>query len=225
MMYTVIIPAAGQGRRMGCGHNKVFLEVDGIPVIRRTVEVFQAHAACSAIYLAAKEDEIGQLTTLLHDFPKVRGIIAGGSERQYSIYNVLKVIPKTDIVMVHDGARPFISHETLDALYESALNNRAAIAAVPAKDTVKVVVDGQVSSTPERSTLWLTQTPQAFTYDVLLTAYQRAEADGFLGTDDASLVERTGVIVHVAQGSYDNIKLTTPEDLYFAAALLKKRGI
>ncbi|TDM12031.1 2-C-methyl-D-erythritol 4-phosphate cytidylyltransferase [Macrococcus lamae] len=222
-MYTVIIPAAGQGRRMGCGHNKVFLEVDGIPVIRRTVEAFQSHNKCAAIYLAAKEQEITQLSHLLRDIPKVKNIIVGGSERQYSIYNVLKEIPETTIVMVHDGARPFISHETLDELYEAAIAHKAAIAAVPAKDTIKVVTDNQVASTPDRQTLWLVQTPQAFTYNVLQAAYRLAEDDAYLGTDDASLVERTGMPVHVVESSYDNIKLTTPEDLYFAEAILRKR--
>ncbi len=222
-MYTVIIPAAGQGKRMGYGHNKVFLEVGGVPVIRRTVAAFQSHEQCGAIYVAAQEDEITQLTELLSDFPKVQGIIAGGSERQYSIDNVLREIEEVAIVMVHDGARPLISHETLNHLYEGALQHQAVIAAVRAKDTIKMIDNGQVVNTPDRSRMWLVQTPQAFAYHVLTAAYQRAAADGYLGTDDASLVERTGLPVHIVESSYDNIKLTTPEDLYFAEAILRKR--
>ena len=107
--------------------------------------------------------------------------------------------------------------------YEGALQHQAVIAAVRAKDTIKMIDNGQVVNTPDRSRMWLVQTPQAFAYHVLTAAYQRAAADGYLGTDDASLVERTGLPVHIVESSYDNIKLTTPEDLYFAEAILRKR--
>lgn len=224
-MYTVIIPAAGQGKRMQADKNKVLLEIEGQPVIERTIAVFEADELCQSIYLAAKKEEMPVLEEMLSSYSKVKGIVEGGKERQHSIYNVLLAIEPCEIVMVHDAARPFISHETLTELYRAAQQYGAAIAAVPAKDTVKVVKDKVVEETPDRSTLWLVQTPQAFRYELLMQANEEAVEDGFVGTDDASLVERTGHSVHVVESSYDNIKLTTPEDLYFAEAILKKRGL
>ncbi|TDM00897.1 2-C-methyl-D-erythritol 4-phosphate cytidylyltransferase [Macrococcus carouselicus] len=225
MMYTVIIPAAGQGKRMGSDRNKVFLELDGRPVIYHTVSKFDEDASCQAIYLSARQDEVALLTELLKGFHKVKGLVIGGSERQYSIYNALKVIPPCEVVMVHDAARPFVSQETLTELYDAACAKNAVIAAVPVKDTIKVINNGVIDHTPDRNVLWQVQTPQAFKYELLLEAYQQAAESRFLGTDDASLVERLGVPVSVVVSDYDNIKLTTPEDLYFAEAIMKKRGI
>lgn len=224
-MYTVIIPAAGQGKRMGSDRNKVFLELDGRPVIYHTVSKFDEDASCQAIYLSARQDEVALLTELLKGFHKVKGLVIGGSERQYSIYNALKVIPPCEVVMVHDAARPFVSQETLTELYDAACAKNAVIAAVPVKDTIKVINNGVIDHTPDRNVLWQVQTPQAFKYELLLEAYQQAAESCFLGTDDASLVERLGVPVSVVVSDYDNIKLTTPEDLYFAEAIMKKRGI
>ncbi|WP_341777484.1 2-C-methyl-D-erythritol 4-phosphate cytidylyltransferase [Macrococcus carouselicus] len=224
-MYTVIIPAAGQGKRMGSDRNKVFLELDGRPVIYHTVSKFDEDASCQAIYLSARQDEVALLTELLKGFHKVKGLVIGGSERQYSIYNALKVIPPCEVVMVHDAARPFVSQETLTELYDAACAKNAVIAAVPVKDTIKVINNGVIDHTPDRNVLWQVQTPQAFKYELLLEAYQQAAESRFLGTDDASLVERLGVPVSVVVSDYDNIKLTTPEDLYFAEAIMKKRGI
>ncbi|TDM13534.1 2-C-methyl-D-erythritol 4-phosphate cytidylyltransferase [Macrococcus bovicus] len=225
MMYTVIIPAAGQGKRMGSDKNKVLLELNQRPIIFHTVSRFEQDASCNAIYLAARQEELTELTTILQGFTKVKGLVVGGSERQYSIHNVLKTIPPCEVVMVHDAARPFVSHETLTQLYDGALARKAAIAAVQVKDTIKVVNDLIIDHTLDRTTLWQVQTPQAFAYDLLMEAYSQAERDGFLGTDDASLVERLGHPVSVVVSDYDNIKLTTPEDLYFAEAIMKKRGI
>lgn len=223
-MYTVIIPAAGQGSRMQTDRNKVMLEIAGKAVIRMTVEIFETDPRCEAVYLAAKEEEIDILKQLLAGLTKVKNIIRGGSERQYSIYNVLKELKDPDIVMVHDAARPFVSHETLKKLYDKALTHRAAIAAVRAKDTIKVITNDYIAHTPDRNQLWMVQTPQAFQYELLMEAYRQAAADSYLGTDDASLVERLNKRVFIVESSYDNIKLTTPEDIYFAEAILKKRG-
>lgn len=224
-MYTVIIPAAGQGKRMQADKNKVLLEIDGQPIIKRTVAIFEASEQCQSIYLAAKKEEISVLKDMLSSYSKVKDIVEGGSERQHSIYNALRAIEPCEIVMVHDAARPFISHETLNELYSSAKEFGAAIAAVPAKDTVKVVKDNRVANTPDRSTLWLVQTPQAFDYKLLMEANEEAVKNGFVGTDDASLVEQYGHDVQIVESSYDNIKLTTPEDMFFAEAILKKRGL
>jgi 2-C-methyl-D-erythritol 4-phosphate cytidylyltransferase len=146
--------------------------------------------------------------------------VAGGSERQYSVWNGLKrVADAADVVLVHDAARPLVTAQTIEAVIKAAREQGAAIAAVPEKNTIKVVSDaGIVKSTPVRSTLWAVQTPQGFRKEILIEANEKAETDGFLGTDDASLVERLGRPVHVVMSDYSNIKVTTPEDLLVAEA-------
>lgn len=225
MGFTTIIPAAGQGKRMGTEINKLFLEINGETIIRQTVAVFQEIDSCEQIFIAAHPDEVELMEEHLKDFSKVAGIIPGGQERQHSINEVLKVLIDTEVVMVHDGARPFITQEKIDQLYQDALTKDAVILAVQAKDTIKQVINGVVEHTYDRSTMWQVQTPQAFKRDIILKAYEQAEAQNYLGTDDASLVERTGYKVHISNGDYDNIKITTHEDLIIAHSILEKRGI
>jgi 2-C-methyl-D-erythritol 4-phosphate cytidylyltransferase len=150
-------------------------------------------------------------------------MVPGGKERQDSIYNALKTISGDGIILVHDAARPFILKENIWRLIEKTMESGAAIIGVQAKDTMKTVHNRTVGETVERSSLWAVQTPQAFRMSILLKAYEKAEQDGFLGTDDSSLVERLPHPVMMVEGDYDNIKLTTPEDLFFAEAILKKR--
>jgi len=223
--FTTIIPAAGQGKRMGTEINKLFLEINGETIIRQTVAVFQEIDSCEQIFIAAHPDEVELMEEHLKDFSKVAGIIPGGQERQHSINEVLKVLIDTEVVMVHDGARPFITQEKIDQLYQDALTKDAVILAVQAKDTIKQVINGVVEHTYDRSTMWQVQTPQAFKRDIILKAYEQAEAQNYLGTDDASLVERAGCKVHISNGDYDNIKITTHEDLIIAHSILEKRGI
>lgn len=225
MGFTTIIPAAGQGKRMGTKINKLFLEINGETIIRQTVAVFQEIDSCEQIFIAAHPDEVELMEEHLKDFSKVAGIIPGGQERQHSINEVLKVLIDTEVVMVHDGARPFITQEKIDQLYQDALTKDAVILAVQAKDTIKQVINGVVEHTYDRSTMWQVQTPQAFKRDIILKAYEQAEAQNYLGTDDASLVERAGYKVHISNGDYDNIKITTHEDLIIAHSILEKRGI
>ncbi|HCW36525.1 2-C-methyl-D-erythritol 4-phosphate cytidylyltransferase [Mammaliicoccus sciuri] len=225
MGFTTIIPAAGQGKRMGTKINKLFLEINGETIIRQTVAVFQEIDSCEQIFIAAHPDEVELMEEHLKDFSKVAGIIPGGQERQHSINEVLKVLIDTEVVMVHDGARPFITQEKIDQLYQDALTKDAVILAVQAKDTIKQVINGVVEHTYDRSTMWQVQTPQAFKRDIILKAYEQAEAQNYLGTDDASLVERAGCKVHISNGDYDNIKITTHEDLIIAHSILEKRGI
>ncbi|MEB6249066.1 2-C-methyl-D-erythritol 4-phosphate cytidylyltransferase [Mammaliicoccus sciuri] len=225
MGFTTIIPAAGQGKRMGTKINKLFLEINGETIIRQTVAVFQEIDSCEQIFIAAHPDEVELMEEHLKDFSKVAGIIPGGQERQHSINEVLKVLIDTEVVMVHDGARPFITQEKIDQLYQDALTKDAVILAVQAKDTIKQVINGVVEHTYDRSTMWQVQTPQAFKRDIILKAYEQAEAQNYLGTDDASLVERAGCKVHISNGDYDNIKITTHEDLIIAHYILEKRGI
>ena len=152
-------------------------------------------------------------------------VVFGGSERQYSIANALKILSQTtDIVLVHDGARPLVNTQCINNVIQAATVHQAAVVAVPVKDTIKTVNDsGTVTGTPERHTLWSIQTPQGFNANILRQAYEQAAQDGYLGTDDASLVERIGARVKIVDGSYENIKVTTPEDLIIAEALMKGR--
>ncbi len=153
-------------------------------------------------------------------------VVAGSTERQYSIANGLAVVPEeADIVLVHDAARPLTSVATIDGVVQAARDVGGAVAAVPAKSTIKLVdEDGVVVKTPPRDKVWEVQTPQGFRKDILLAAYQKAKEDGFLGTDDSSLVERLAVPVKVVASDYKNIKVTTPEDLLIAEVFLKEEG-
>lgn len=227
MDYYVVIPAAGKGKRMKAGMNKVLLELEGRPLIIHTLAVFESDTFCKGIVLSVHPEERVEFKQLLtaHQITKVCALADGGKERQHSVYSGLKVLPpESDIVLVHDGARPFITKETITMLVDSARNTGAAIAAVPVKDTIKKAESGAVSETVDRASLWSVQTPQAFQKAVLLAAQRKAEEEKFLGTDESSLVERTGYPVQIVESDYDNIKLTTPEDLYFARAIIAKRN-
>jgi 2-C-methyl-D-erythritol 4-phosphate cytidylyltransferase len=225
MTYQVIIPAAGQGKRMGAGRNKLFLEIKGIPVLIYTLQVFEEDEQCIGIVLVINPEEEQELQSLLKQYQikKVIDLVPGGKERQYSVYHGVRAIEGNGIVLVHDGARPFIDHQQISQLVSAAETVGASVLAVPLKDTVKKVEDGKVSETIDRSSLWAIQTPQAFRLSLLRKAHEKAEAEDFLGTDDASLVERIGYDVIIVEGNYDNIKLTTQEDLYFAEAIIQKR--
>ncbi|WP_226647368.1 2-C-methyl-D-erythritol 4-phosphate cytidylyltransferase [Mesobacillus subterraneus] len=226
MPYQVIIPAAGQGKRMGAGKNKLLLTLEGVPILIHTLRVFEADAECTGIILAISPNDEQQFKSLLNEYGihKVSSLVNGGKERQDSVYNGLKAVHSLDgIVLVHDAARPFIKMETIHKLVEAASKDGGAIVAVPVKDTIKKAMDGTVAETVERSSLWAVQTPQAFRASVLLEAHNKAMREQFIGTDESSLVERIPHPVSIIEGDYDNIKLTTPEDLYFAEAILRKR--
>jgi 2-C-methyl-D-erythritol 4-phosphate cytidylyltransferase len=223
MAYQVIIPAAGAGMRMNAGMNKQFIELCSIPVIIHTLKVFENDMLCDGIILVinASEEEIVSKYIKTYQISKVVALVSGGAERQQSVYNGLVNVKNAKIVLVHDGARPFIKMTLIHELVRKAEKMGAAIVAVPVKDTIKRVQDFQVSETIERSSLWAVQTPQAFRVPLILAAHEHAKRDGFLGTDDASLVEREGKSVFIVKGDYQNIKLTTPDDLIFADAIMK----
>ncbi|MCL6572858.1 MAG: 2-C-methyl-D-erythritol 4-phosphate cytidylyltransferase [Bacillus sp. (in: Bacteria)] len=225
MTYQVILPAAGQGKRMGAGKNKLLLELNGIPVLIHTIRVFDEDEACSGIILAIHPQDEMVFTALLNKYhvKKVTHLVPGGKERQHSIYEAIKTVKSEGIILIHDAARPFIQKEHIHRLTKKAIEIGAAIIGVPTKDTMKMVQDGVVVETVERSSLWAVQTPQAFRISLLRKAYEKAEIDHFLGTDDSSLVERLPHPVVMVEGDYDNIKLTTPEDLLFAESILEKR--
>ena len=227
MKVIVLIPAAGMGKRMGAAINKQYLLLNDKPIVAHTVGVFEGLPVIDDIYVITPEAEIPYCREHVverYGSRKVRAIVAGGAERQHSVLNGLRAIdgtPDDAVVLIHDGVRPFVPVSVLEKAIHVAAEHDGALVAVPAKDTVKVVADGIIRGTPPREQLWLAQTPQAFRYGVIRAAHEIADAEGFLGTDDASLVERLGKDVHVVMGDYRNIKITTPEDLILAEAFIK----
>lgn len=227
MAVFALIPAAGMGKRMNAGYNKQYIQLDGIPIVGRTIAVFEELELVDHIYLVIPEAEIPfcrEEVVEAGGFRKVRAIVAGGSERQYSVLNGLRALESPaddDIVIIHDGVRPFVSADMIQRSVDAAQTADGALVAVPVKDTIKVVQSGVVTETPRRETLWQAQTPQTFRYGTIRRVHEQAAADGFLGTDDASLVERDGGTVTVVMGDYRNIKITTPEDLVLAEAFLR----
>ncbi|MFF2912601.1 2-C-methyl-D-erythritol 4-phosphate cytidylyltransferase [Paenibacillus sp. NPDC057934] len=222
----VVIVAAGKGTRMGTAESKQYLLLEGKPIAVHTLEVFQRHERISEIVLVTGAEDMERCRewTASYKLDKVKAIVPGGSERQHSVYRGLLQL-NTEWVMVHDGVRPFVHPSEIEACYQQALQSGAAVLAVPVKDTIKQVDSGgTVVSTPDRRSLWAIQTPQTFRLSDLLMAYEAAEQDGFLGTDDSSLAERAGIAVSVVEGSYRNIKITTREDLDFAEFTERTRG-
>lgn len=223
-----LIPAAGMGKRMGAGQNKQYLLLDDLPILAHTLRVFQEAPFIDGIYLITPEQEIPFCQSDVverYGFTKVRAVVAGGAERQHSVLNGLSAMTglgPDDLVLIHDGVRPFVPLDLLQRAASAADQFGGAVVAVPVKDTVKIVKDGIITATPPREELWLAQTPQAFRYGLIREAHEAAAAAGFLGTDDASLLERQGWPLHVVMGDYRNIKITTPEDMVLAQAFLQE---
>jgi len=222
---VAIVAAAGYGQRLGAKRAKQFLDLAGEPVLIRTLRHFEECPHVDQIIVALPEEEKDPFTQLASAFrlKKIAHLIAGGEERQESVYNALQVVPRehTEIIVVHDGVRPFVTSEEIARVIEAARAVGAAILAVPASDTVKEVEGNRVIRTLNRSRLYLVQTPQAFRSEVLFEAYERAMREGFIATDDAALVEHYGWPVCVVEGSARNIKITWPEDLILGEALLR----
>lgn len=221
MSCGVIIAAAGQGKRMGISKNKLFIELSSKPVLVHTLERFQKISWINEIVIVVHPDEIGLVEHLLQEYNiNIKALVPGGKERQDSVENGLSHI-ESDWVMVHDGARPFISIKKLEELYNQVQVKEAVVLGVPVKDTIKILDDsGIVISTPERKSLWAIQTPQAFRVPILNDAYRKAKVSGLIATDESSLVEKLGIKVHVIEGDYRNIKITTPDDIIIAQRIL-----
>jgi 2-C-methyl-D-erythritol 4-phosphate cytidylyltransferase len=225
---TVLIPAAGMGRRMGKSVAKQFLPLGDKPMLAHTLLAFQrASEVDEIIPILSQEDMESCLKDVIEQYriTKVRTLVVGGKERQDSVMNGLRKLEKdVSIVLVHDGVRPFVTPEMITRSIEMARKGEAVAVGVPVKDTVKEVDDQQVIlHTLERSRLWAIQTPQAFPAELLKRAYEESYKYHILGTDDAMLVEHSGGKVRVIMGSYENIKITTPGDLILAEEILKKR--
>ena len=227
MHVTAIVPAAGEGTRFGGAVKKQFLALNGLPILSHTVRALSAsHALAVVIVVVPPGDEsIGRDALNLAGVDIETEVVPGGLERQDSVYNgLLRAKPDTDLVLIHDGVRPFVSREVVLATIEAARQCGAAVAAVPVTDTIKRVdTEGLVVETPARDQLWAVQTPQVFRYALLMQAHQAVRQLGIVATDDAALVERIGVRVKVVRGSYENIKITSEEDLPLADLILRRR--
>lgn len=224
MGYTVVVPAAGKGKRMQAGKNKLMLELNRVPLIVHTLLIFQRDQACDEIIVAANSAEIKTMYSLFsrYSLTKVKKVVEGGAERQDSVYCGLTACEGDGIVLIHDGARPFVRQSLIQQLIKQAEENGAAIPAVPLKDTVKIGRNGIVTETLERSSLWAVQTPQAFRLSLIKRAHEQTKLERVSVTDDASLVEHMGVPVRIIESDYDNIKITTPDDLVTANIILRK---
>ncbi|MBC8079299.1 MAG: 2-C-methyl-D-erythritol 4-phosphate cytidylyltransferase [Gorillibacterium sp.] len=228
--FGVVIVAAGKGSRMGSVESKQYLNVAGKPILIHTLELFEKLPQAASVVLVVKagDEERCQQYIVDYNITKVSAIVSGGSERQASVLRGLKALPEhTNWVLVHDAVRPFTQPEHIIACWQRASETGAAVLAVPVKDTIKLVSAlGRIESTPDRSLLWSVQTPQAFALQALIEAHEQAEREGYLGTDDAMLMEKSGTPVLVVHGGYDNIKITTPEDIEWAEAYLaRKHGL
>lgn len=227
-MNGVIIVAAGTGSRMKKDINKQFIKLNNKEIIVHTIDKFYNNNSIDDIVVVIKESEEEYFINNVikkYGFDNIK-ITYGGNERQDSVYNGIKELDKNcDVVIVHDGARPFVTDDIIKNSIEEAKKHNAVVVGVKVKDTIKIVgEDGNIIDTPNRSYLWSVQTPQVFKYEVITKAYEDAYNGNYYGTDDAMLVERIGYNVKIIEGSYDNIKITTQEDLKFGEQILKNKN-
>lgn len=211
MDYSAIVLCAGKGSRSGLNYNKMLYRFNGITVFEMTMKIFLEDDRCKQIIVVTKEKEIEELKRLVSS-SKVEYVF-GGKERQDSVYNGLQVV-KEEYVLIHDGARPYLEKENINDILNCLNEHDACILAVPVKDTIKLCREGNIEKTLPRDQLMQAQTPQAFKTTVIKECYQEGKEKKYIATDDASLVECFGKSkVKIVIGSYNNIKITTPEDL------------
>ncbi len=224
---VAIITAAGKGKRMGSKIKKPYLTLAGKPLLASAIFPFEhSRIINSIVVVTAKGDEDFCLRNVVkrYGFKKVLKVIHGGRERQDSVRSgIMAAGSGWDMAVVHDGARPFVTMRMIEQTVRKAVKHGGAILAVPVKDSVKEAYSGFVKKTLSRDGLWAVQTPQAFKFDVLKEAHECAQRDGFVGTDDSILIERLGHKVAIVKGSYDNIKITTSEDMAIGEEILKQR--
>ncbi|MCG8374091.1 MAG: 2-C-methyl-D-erythritol 4-phosphate cytidylyltransferase [Balneolales bacterium] len=227
---AVIIPAAGSGTRMGSRLPKPFIKLGNVPILAHTLSSFlEIPDVVQVIVATSKEwfDEVENIYSSLNAQGVQFAVVEGGSERQFSINNAFSALSEEiELVAVHDAVRPFIKKELIIKCAEEASRVGAAMIGVPAKDTIKKIDENQVvESTPDRRFLWQAQTPQIFKREILEKAYASAIKDGFLGTDDASVVERIGQKVKLVEGDRENLKITYPVDLKIAELILNEEEL
>jgi 2-C-methyl-D-erythritol 4-phosphate cytidylyltransferase len=225
MKVTAIVPAAGEGKRMGGIVSKPYLLLGGRPILSFSLDALSRSDDVREIIVVARQEEINLCKEIVdkYNFTKVSHVLPGGEQRQDSVYHGLKGIKgDVDIVLIHDGVRPFLSQLLLKEIINCASRFKAAVTAIPVKDTLKKVnTQGVVEETVSRDNVWCIQTPQAFEYSFIMKAYEDAYKNNFYGTDDAGLIERGGYPVKIVGGSPQNIKITMPEDLTMAEAILE----
>jgi 2-C-methyl-D-erythritol 4-phosphate cytidylyltransferase len=224
-----IIAAAGSGSRMGANFNKQFIKIKDKPLLYYTLNAFNKNSFVDNIIITAKEEEISFIKEEIvykYKLSKVSAVIAGGKERQDSVFNALKSISDFDIVLIHDGARPFVSQEIIENGIENAIKFGATACGVSPKDTIKLKGENGFSSgTLNRDELFSVQTPQCFRYELIFEAHKRAFQQGVRYTDDTAVIESFGENVFLYDGSYENIKITTPEDLIFANRIVEEKNL
>jgi 2-C-methyl-D-erythritol 4-phosphate cytidylyltransferase len=226
MKADAVIVSAGKGHRFMEGKKKQFHFLEGKPILAHTLDKFETCPLIHSILLVVGQEDMDYCLKEVvekFEFKKVSQIVPGGKRRQESVKNGIDALPKNvEVVAIHDGVRPFVTRAMIEDSIQSAVRYGAVVLAMPVKETIKMSnPDGTVLKTLDRESLWQIQTPQTFQVNIIKEAYNRATKDGFVGTDDASLVERLGVTVHILTGSYTNIKITTPEDLLLANLFLK----
>jgi 2-C-methyl-D-erythritol 4-phosphate cytidylyltransferase len=222
-----IIPAAGSGTRIGGDIKKQFLPLKGKPIIVHTLQQFEHCPDVDEVALALPESAMSEMEAIVERYRlhKVSKMVLGGAKRQDSVRNVLNrlILKDSDIVLVHDGVRPFIEAKRIVHLVKVCKEFDAAVLAVQPKDTIRRSTGGGFfDQTMDRTALWLIQTPQAFRAKLLVKAFEQAKKDKFYSTDEAALVERLGVKIRIVEGSYDNIKITTPEDLELGLLIFER---
>ena len=222
-MNSVIIVAAGSGKRMNMDINKQFIKLNEKEIIAHTIEIFYKNENIDEIIVCIKKEEeefFREKIINRYNFKNIK-ISYGGKERQDSIYNGLKLIDsRCEIVLIHDGARPFVSNIIINNSIKTAREKKAVVVGMPVKDTIKFVDNGNIKDTPNRENLWSAQTPQSFEYKLIMRAYEEAYKHHYYGTDDSMLVEKIGQKVTMIMGSYDNIKITSPEDIGIGEQIL-----
>ena len=222
-MISAIVLAGGRGKRMNYHKSKQFIEIKGKPVLVYTLEKFIYNKSIDEVILVLPEDEVDYCKKeVLQKYSlKVDRIVFGGKERQDSVFNALEAMEKADIVLIHDGARPFINEKIIEEGIKYANIYGAAAPGVTPKDTIKVKNEDNISvDTPDRNMLVAVQTPQCFKYDEIYQCHRKIKEENAIVTDDTSVVERYGHKVYLYEGDYTNIKITTPEDLILAERLI-----
>ena len=222
-MISAIVLAGGRGKRMNYHKSKQFIEIKGKPVLVYTLEKFIYNKSIDEVILVLPEDEVDYCKKeVLQKYSlKVDRIVIGGKERQDSVFNALEAMEKANIVLIHDGARPFISEKIIEEGIKYANIYGAAAPGVTPKDTIKIKNEDNISvDTPDRNTLVAVQTPQCFKYDEIYQCHRKIKEENAIVTDDTSVVERYGYKVYLYEGDYTNIKITTPEDLILAERLI-----
>ncbi len=216
-----IIACSGVGRRMNLDTPKQFLEINNKPIICYTIEKFERCDLVDEIIIVTNKEYIDFVKSYLVEnssYKKITNIVCGGKERIFSVYNGLNSIVNpnsNDVIVIHDGVRPFLRVKDLENIIETTKVKKACVLGVKCKETIKLCKDNSIVRTPIRENLWLAQTPQCFNYKLIKKAYDNAIENKIFATDDSSLVEALGLKVHIIEGHYDNIKITTPEDLKF----------